>query len=583
MKKTLSFIALIVLLAGCGGGASTQNDPVPPTPPAPTPAAEHGVWTTQDYLMPINPVHAILLNTGKVLFVAGSGNCPPTQQGCPTLPSQYLATVWTPGTSQFNTIQTPYDLFCNGAVQMPDGTVLLDGGTLAYATGTAAAVMKAMGMGTGVKMPHGAATAQTEGTPGHHATKVPYDASSPADSGFEGDNRAAIFDPNTDTFSVTPPMVHGRWYPTATAMPNGETMVYAGQDEIADDNPLIEFWLGNGWSAPIQPYCDDINGDGGITLCSSQFYSDGSMPVPAAPSMYPRMIVLPNGKVIQAGPEPWIWEFDPNAKPNPAWDFVGTTNYGDYRTYGSVVLLPLLPQTNYDPKILILGGLGTTGVVATDTTELIDMGQQSPVWVWGPSMSQPRVEMNATILPNGKVLAVGGSANDEDESTASLNADLYDPLTNTFSSAGTAQYPHLYHSTSILLPDGTVALSGGNPTQGVFEPHIEIYQPPYLFNADGSLATRPTMTGVPASVSYGKNFTVTTTADVAAAVLIHPGAPTHAFDMGQRFIGLTVAKGNGSITLTAPPNSNIAPPGYYMLFILNGAGVPSQASFVRLN
>ena len=118
-------------------------------------------------------------------------------------------------------------------------------------------------------------------------------------------------------------------------------------------------------------------------------------------------------------------------------------------------------------------------------------------------MAQARVEMEATILPNGKVLVDGGSALDEDTTTASLKAEIYDPATNSFSSAGSNAFPRLYHNVQLLLPDGTVAITGGNPAQGVFENHIEIYQPSYLFNADGSLATRPTIgANAPSSISY---------------------------------------------------------------------------------
>ena len=111
--------------------------------------------------------------------------------------------------------------------------------------------------------------------------------------------------------------------------------------------------------------------------------------------------------------------------------------------------------------------------------------------------------MEATILPNGKVLVDGGSAKDEDATTASLQAEIYDPATNSFSSAGSNAFPRLYHNVQLLLPDATVALSGGNPEQGVFENHIEIYQPSYLFNPDGSLATRPRIAaGAPGSITY---------------------------------------------------------------------------------
>jgi hypothetical protein len=201
-------------------------------------------------------------------------------------------------------------------------------------------------------------------------------------------------------------------------------------------------------------------------------------------------------------------------------------------------------------------------------------------------MSEPRIEMNATLLPNGKVLALGGSLNDEDTSTASYNADLYDPATSTFSSAGKNAYPRLYHSVSLLLSDGTVWFAGGNPTPGPtsYEAHMEIYQPAYLFNADGTLAKRPTISSAPRSIFYGSPFTVQTpnAASIASVVLMRDGAVTHAFDMDQRMVGMSFTAGSGSLTVTAPPNGNIAPPGYYMLFLLNRSGVPSVATFVHL-
>src|SRR4029077_7935948 len=226
------------------------------------------------------------------------------------------------------------------------------------------------------------------------------------------------------------------------------------------------------------------------------------------------------------------------------------------------VLLPLTPSNNYKPVVMIMGG----GNPATSTTELIDLSAASPHWAFGPNMSQPRIEMNATILPSGKVLALGGSMNDEDTGTASLNADLYDPATNTFSSAGQNAFARLYHSNSLLLPDGTVLFIGGNPARGTYEQHMEIYSPAYLFNPDGTLAARPAITGVSSSgIGYGSTFQVQTpnAANISSVVLVRPGAPTHAFDMEQRLVAMNFTVGNGVLNVTAPPSGNIAPPGYY--------------------
>lgn len=372
---------------------------------------------------------------------------------------------------------------------------------------------------------------------------------------FHGELRSAIYDPATGQFTNVQTMAHGRWYPTLTNLGDGTLMTFSGLTETGSTNSTVEIYsLSSGWSAPIG--------------------------TPFTPPLYPRMTLLPNGKVFYSGSTTSSRYFDPVAH---TWSgVVATTNYSGTRTYGTSVLLPLLPASNYKPVVMIMGG----GNPATNTTELIDLSAATPSWVYGPNMSQSRIEMNATILPNGQVLAVGGSLNDEDTTTASLNADLYDPVSNTFTSAGQNAYARLYHSNSLLLPDATVLFIGGNPARGTYEQNNEIYSPAYLFNPDGSAATRPTITGVPSgSIGYGANFQVQTpdAASITSVVLVRPGAPTHAFDMDQRLVGLTFTPGSGVLNVVAPPNSNIAPPAYYLLFILNSSGVPSVARFVKLS
>jgi hypothetical protein len=129
-------------------------------------------------------------------------------------------------------------------------------------------------------------------------------------------------------------------------------------------------------------------------------------------------------------------------------------------------------------------------------------------------------------------------------------------------------------------------LTGSNPPNVTYENRVELYKPAYLFKADGTLATRPVISSVPtASIGYNATFTVQSpdASKILKVVLIRPGAPTHAFDTEQRLVGLTfTSTPTGSLTVTSPPNAQIAPPGYYMLFILNKAGVPSVAQFVQL-
>lgn len=371
---------------------------------------------------------------------------------------------------------------------------------------------------------------------------------------FHGQLVSAVYDPATGQFTNVQNMAHGRWYPTVTSLSDGTIMTFSGLDENGNTNSTVEIYtVGSGWSSAF-----------------------GS---PFTPPLYPRMTLLPSGKVFYSGSTTSSRYFDPAAH---TWSgVVATTNYSGTRTYGTSVLLPMTPANNYKPVVMIMGG----GNPATNTTELIDLSAATPKWTYGPNMSQARIEMNATILPNGKMIALGGSLNDEDTTTASLNADLYDPATNTFSSAGQNAYARLYHSNSLLLPDATVLFIGGNPARGTYEQHIEIYSPAYLFNPDGSFATRPSITGVPSTgIGYGSAFQVQTpdAASISSVVLMRAGAPTHAFDMEQRLVALSFTAGSGVLNVTAPPNGNIAPQGYYMLFLLNASGVPSLAQFVKL-
>jgi hypothetical protein len=489
------FLAVFIVLAASVPQAVAQAD-------------VKGQWSTLNYSMTINPIHVALMNNGKILVVTGSGNCPPSQSGCPSgAPfggsNHSGAVVVDPVAKNVTQLSISYDMFCNGMTVLPDGRVLIDGGTIAY-------------------------------------------------DPFQGIQKTSLFDPASNSFTTVQSMAHGRWYPTVTLLSDGRVMTFSGTDENSNTNSTVEiFTVGSGWSSPV---------NAGWT-----------------PPLYPRMHLLPNGKVFYSGPSSTSYYFNPS---NQSWSAVANTKLGATRTYGSSVLLPLTPANNYDPKVLILGG----GSPATSSTELIDLGSSSPSWSWGPDMSQPRIEMDAVILPTGDVLALGGSATDEDAGTASLNADLYNPGSNSFSSAGANSYPRLYHSVALLLPDATVWIAGSNPSRGNYESHMESYRPAYLFNSDGSLATRPTISSTPSNIAWGGQFAVSTpdAANISQVVLVRPGSSTHAFDMDQRLVGMSFTAGSGSLTVTGPPNSKIAPPGYYMLFLINNNGVPSVASFVQL-
>lgn len=376
---------------------------------------------------------------------------------------------------------------------------------------------------------------------------------------FHGLPTTTIFDPATEKVIQVQDMAHGRWYPSNVALNDGRTMTFSGLAEDGSLNTAVELYdVLSGWTPEY--------------------------PAPWRPPLYPRLHLAPDGTIFYSGSTSSSHVYDPTTA---AWTLnVARTNYAGDRFFGSSVLLPLLPELSYAPRVMIMGGNSP----ATATAEVIDLSEPTPTWRSLPPMSAPRVDMNAVLLPTGKVLALGGSGLHEVPSTASLAADLFDPATETWSPAGVAAFARLYHSVALLLPDATVWVAGSNPVRGTYEQHMEIYSPAYLFTKDASgadvRAARPTITSAPPRIGYNAPFEIQApnATDIAAIVLIRPGADTHAFDMEQRIIGLdfTVNPG-GVLTITSPPNAGIAPPGYYMLFIVNQNGVPSVAPFIQLS
>ena len=207
-------------------------------------------------------------------------------------------------------------------------------------------------------------------------------------------------------------------------------------------------------------------------------------------------------------------------------------------------------------------------------------------------MAFGRRQHNLTVLADGSVLATGG--NSSGASLVDLNAgvypaELWSPATGQWRTLAAMQITRQYHSTALLLPDGRVLSAGGGicgtcDTVGYLAKNAEIFSPPYLFQADGTLAPRPSIDAAPASTTYGATMAIGTPdpASISKVALIRLGAVTHSNNMEQRYIPLSFTPGATTITATAPDNSNIAPPGIYMLFIIDANGVPSLARMVSV-
>jgi hypothetical protein len=238
-------------------------------------------------------------------------------------------------------------------------------------------------------------------------------------------------------------------------------------------------------------------------------------------------------------------------------------------------------------KILAVGGGSPTA-----SAEVINLNAGGAAWRSVPSMAVARRQMNATLLADGTVLATGGSNaagfNTKPTDDRVLAAERWNPTSETWTALARQTHYRLYHSNALLLPDGRViSVGSGQPAAtGLSDDYTaEIFSPPYLFNLDGTPAARPAISSVPTSVTYGQVISVGTpnASAIAKVTWIRLSTVTHATNMNQRLNYLAFTAPNAStLSVTAPASGNLAPPGHYMLFILDGNGVPSVAKIVLI-
>ena len=356
---------------------------------------------------------------------------------------------------------------------------------------------------------------------------------------------ASLYDPVSGNWTFLPNMNAGRFYPTNTVLPNGDVVVLSG--EISPDlgnNPLPQVWQ-----------------------VSSSTWRDLTTAQLLLPN-YPEMYLAPNGTLFYAGPTTTSRYLDTTG--TGSWTIGPTMKYGP-RDYG--------PSVMYDNgKIMVVGGGGPTA-----TAETIDLNAPVPTWSYTGTMANARRQANATLLADGKVLVTGGSSGTgfDDNTHPVFPAELWDPATGTWSTMASLSVYRGYHSVALLLPDGRVLSGGGECTGTNCNRHtVEIFSPPYLFKG-----SRPTITSAPAKIMGGTTFFVGTpdAANITQVTWIRLGAVTHAFNQEQRINFLSFSQSTGGLNVTAPPSANLAPPGFYMLFLLNGSGVPSVASIIQLD
>jgi len=363
---------------------------------------------------------------------------------------------------------------------------------------------------------------------------------------------AFTFNPTSPTpWSRVNDTVGNRFYATTLVLADGRAPTLFGNVET------IEIYThGANWGAPI-------------AVDPSMFHHQ----------FYPWTYLLRDGRLFIAGPHVPAQRFDIN---NPAGVESFNSIRGDRSSgsgeKGTSVLLILRPP-DYKPIVYRMGG---NEPALGNSAEVIDLSVPTPAWADLPNLQNARLQQfTATLLPDGRVFIAGGIGNEGDPDGGPC--EIFDPRNPAagWAVGPTMRFPRTYHSSFILLQDGSI-LGGGAPpdrdNEAEYTEH-ERFFPGYFDRL------RPTITGAPGTINYAGNFTINTLTplDISEVVLLRSGAVTHGFNMSQRGIELVITgTGAGTVNVQTPPEPNLAPPGWYLLFILNFDRTPSEGRWIRV-
>jgi len=590
---------------------------------------KYGLWTKLNIPVKfrVDGIHSTLLYNGDVLIMAGSGNNQAYFNA-----GTFKTLLLNPVTMQEKLIPTPWDLFCAGHIELPDGNILLAGGTARYenlnptnAGGSMTIVNNdvtqpwALPKGTIFTAPNGAqfksafaltiakatqkidpATGQAvvtasqqnvwvdavkkgkgsqensgkqyqiQGLLGPQANTELYGvgtAMTLQKQNFFGTNDAYIYNVKEEKFVKVNSMNYARWYPTLAEMGNGMDMAMSGLNNVGQItmnsesfNPSTNTWtVGPSRGFPTYPAT--------FLTESGQLFFTGSN------SGY--------GPATAAWRTPGFWNVNTNVfTPVP-----GIPDPEDLETSASVLLPPAQKQT-----FMVLGGGGVgQSNLSTARTALIDTSAPNPHWVQGPNLAEPTRYPITVLLPNDEVLVTGGSKYYRGmHGSDNRDTRIYNVATNSFSWAANSITGRDYHSGGILLPNGSVLTLGGNPLFGnkqdtepqTFNQEIDVYYPPYMFQGG-----RPAIESAPQVMDPARSYLVKVNdpASIQYLRLMRPDNPTHVTDVNARSIAVSFTQaGNGYLRITIPSNSNVIPPSYYMLFAVNGKGVPSAGYWIQV-
>ncbi len=601
--------------------------------------AKYGSWKQLDIPKEFrtNAIHAALLHTGKVLIVAGSGN---EQKKFDK--GSFDTVLWDPKADTYKKIATPADFFCAGHAQLPSGRMLVAGGTARYELLDGEVERAGGGMrvknenpdkpivlkkGTRFRSPSGVEyvsrfdvtvpkaertqkiTYNRAGVMQPWKTKVKAsearvfveateDGPAPvtdkraqyeilglkgkdADNtyglsekitmekqDFQGIRAAYEFDPAAEKYVPVEPMDKARWYPTLVGLQDGKVLAVSGLDDVGVIDP----------------------GDNEIYDPKSKKWTPG--PKRYFPT-YPALFLTKGGKLFypasnagygpaELGRDAGLWDL----KTNKFQKVPGLSDPDVTETSTSLLLPPA-----QDQKVMILGGGGVgESKKSTSRTAVVDLKKANPAFEDGPDLPQGTRYLNSVIMPDDSVFTSNGARDYRGRGASNIHkAQFYDPKSNSFRQAAAPKVGRNYHSEALLLPDGRIATFGSDPLfddqqntkLGHFEQRMEVFTPPAL-HKNGK--NRPVLGDGPREVDGEGRATFATRhpEKVVNARLMRPSAVTHTTDVEQRSIALEVTKSKDSVTVAVPKDRTLVPPGWYMLFVSDADGTPSEAKWVQV-
>jgi hypothetical protein len=295
---------------------------------------------------------------------------------------------------------------------------------------------------------------------------------------------------------------------------------------------------------------------------------------------YPKAYLAPSGNVFGISQDR-MWVLDPDGR-GAVTDVGAVPGTGFGSSASSVMYAP--------GKILLAGGgqhINDDGRPASKQAAIIDISTDSPTAESTNSMANPRNWLNLTVLPNGEVLANGGTEVGI-EGTQVYATEIWNPTTKTWRTGASAKKIRTYHSTALLMPSGAVFTSGSGAPGPVTNLNTELYYPPQLFgrNASGKVvwADRPEFRTVSGTIARGSSatFGMKDGRTLQSVSLTSAGSVTHAYNTDQRRIPLSFTQSGSDVTVDFPANETKVPPGVYLVHAVDTAGVPAPSQIIEI-